>query len=72
MPNAHRLPNRGFRPDPSEAYTQAQDFLADTRTGLTMNELLSAFLRWFNSDPAAALAALAPHLRPHGHLDRPS
>lgn len=62
MPNVHRLPNRGFRPDPPEAYERVMDFLTEARTGLTMNELLSAAVRWVDHDPAAALIVLAPHL----------
>ena len=61
MPNVHRLANRGFRPDPPESYAQAKTNLAGT--GLTMNQLLSAFLRWFGADPTGVLSHLAPHLK---------
>lgn len=62
MPNVHRLPNRGFRPDPPESYVRVKDFLTEARTGLTMDELLGACVRWLDHDPAAALIVLAPHL----------
>ncbi len=63
MPNVHRLPTRSFRPDPPESYTHVKEFLATAGTGLTMDELVGAAIRWIDHDPAAALVVLAPHLR---------
>jgi hypothetical protein len=61
-------PRREGGPDPVRSfragahYEQARDLLA--QSSLDVSSLINAFLRWLNNDPEAALAALAPYLRP--------
>lgn len=48
----------GFQVDPTEAYEEAKTRLGGT--GLTMDDLIATFLRWFNTNPSEAFRQMAP------------
>ncbi|KAA2245896.1 hypothetical protein F0L68_41160 [Solihabitans fulvus] len=57
MTSQHGQKQRSWRPEPDE-YADAKAAL--NARGRSMSAYLRACLRWLNSDPDAALAALSP------------